>query len=378
MKVRIELSSLASLHQSGVGYYTQLLAEALGANDTIDLHGHYFNFLNRQPNPNISGTSIITEKNPLVPLRVYAKAQSYNSAPPFDLLLPKVDLTIFPNFATWPSVKTRLKATVIHDLTYIYYPEAVEKANLPHLRRVVPRSVKQADFIITVSESIKSELVSELGVDPSLCVVTPIPPSDIFRTRASQEMLDAVREKYKIGAKKYIFFIGNFEPRKNLTSLIHAYRALPEKIRSEYQLILAGGKGWSSEPTQKELDKAVRAGESVKHIGYVDDADRPALYQAASLFVMPSLYEGFGIPILEAMLSDCPVIAADVPVLREAGGNAATYVDTSNIKGFANTIQSTLQSRPFSKEEMLSNVNRYSWSENSQKIIDMTNKLLDK
>jgi glycosyltransferase involved in cell wall biosynthesis len=376
MKIRVEVSPLATTHQSGVASYTKLLVEAFAKNKDLSVYGHYFNFLNRQPRPDFVNNSLNIEEDKRAPLRVYAKAHSHGVSVPFDAFLPKVDLTIFTNFATWPTINSKLRATVIHDLTYVYYPELVEEANLAHLRRVVPRSIHTADFIITISESVKNELINEFKISPDKITITPIPPEDIFKQKHSQQDLKNVREKYNIGSKDYIYFLGNFEPRKNLKTLIEAYCKLPKDIKDRYQLVLSGGKGWKSDEAQKALDDAIAAGEDIKHIGYVDSSDRPALYQSASLFVMPSLYEGFGIPILEAMLSGCPVIAADIPVLRETGGSAALYVDPANTDVFAETIENALKTYPYSKEDMLKNVNRFSWDKNVQLVLDKTKSLL--
>lgn len=377
MRIRVEVSSLATQHQSGVATYTKSLTESLGASKDIQLYGHYFNFLRRQNIPDVDTGIVKLESNQLVPLRVFAKAHSHKVSVPFDAHLPSVDLTIFPNFATWPTANSKLTATTVHDLTYIYYPEYVEAKNLQHLRRVVPRSLKSADFILTVSESVKAEIVKEFEINADNIVVTQIPPDDMFKKKHTKGELDKVREKYGIGGK-YILFLGNFEPRKNLRSLIEAYRALPERLRKEYGLILAGGKGWKSEETQKTLDDAVSAGENIKHIGYVDSDDRPALYQSASLFVFPSAYEGFGIPVLEAMASGCPVVCADIPVLHEAGGDAALYTDASDIKSFAGTLEQALEKFPYTSADMAKNVDRFSWGDNVKKIVDKATTLLDK
>lgn len=376
MKIRVEVSSLATHNISGVASYTRLLAEALAGGGN-EVYAHYFNFMNRQPEPVISA-KVYREKNRYVPLRIHAKLDSYGVAPAFDMSFPRVDLTIFPNFATWPSVKSRLTATVIHDLTYLYYPELVEEKNLAHLRRVVPRSIRKADFIITVSESVKEEIVKEFSVAPDNIVVTPIPPSDIFRVEHSSAEINEILTKYDLVGKKYIFFMGNFEPRKNLKTLIEAYCKLPPKIQGEYALILAGGKGWKSKETQKTLDDAIASGKNVRHIGFIEDTDRPALYQAASLFVMPSHYEGFGIPVLEAMLSGCPVVAGDIPVLRETGGKAALYASPDSDTDLSKVIHSALKKYPYSHEDMIKNVDRFSWQKNVDLIINKTQKLLDK
>lgn len=376
MKIRLEVSSVASKYRSGVSHYTRLLAEALSVTKGVSTYIHYFDFLDRQPDPELINAPSKTESNKLIPLKVYAKAQSFNFAPPFDPHLSKVDLTIFPNFATWPSVKSGLVATAIHDLTYLYFPEVVEEKNLAHLRRVVPRSIKKADFIITVSESVKSELVKEFNLDPEKCVVTPIPPDETFFHIHSQEEKKTVKQKYGIDpTKKYIYFIGNLEPRKNLKTLVEAYQLLPKEVKDKYSLILAGGKGWKTESTQQAIDKAINQGDDITHIGFVDQEDSPALFQGASLFVMPSLYEGFGMPVLEAMAGGTPVVASDIPVLKEVGATYATYANPDSPESFTEAIASALSSPKPSLETLQKNVRRYSWEDNVQKIIQKTKEL---
>ncbi len=374
IKIRIEVSSLATKYKSGVGQYTRLLTQALIDSSNVSLTATYFNFLNRQPSPDID--SKLVKKNSLLPLRIYAKAQSYDIAPPFDAFLPKADLTIFPNFATWPTINSTHVATAIHDLTYLYFPEVVEEKNLAHLRRVVPRSIKKADFIITVSESVKAELTKEFDLNPDDCVVTPIPPDESFFTAVSPKAIQIAKKKYNLSSKKYIYFIGNLEPRKNLKTLIEAYQILPQEVKDKYSLVLAGGKGWKTESTQEALDKAIATGEDIKHIGFIDQNDSPTLFQGASLFVMPSLYEGFGMPILEAMAGGTPVVASNIPVLREVGATYATYADPLSPESFAKEIEKALKAPKPSRERLQENVRRYSWAENVEKIIKKTESLL--
>lgn len=362
MKIRIETSSLATPHQSGVSKYTGLLTSALAANPDIEVYAHYFNFLNRQPEPELD-SSVSRESIRFFPLKVYAKLQSYGVAPPFDLLRKKVDLVIFPNFATWPSTRAKLKYTAVHDLTYLYYPEVVEAKNLTHLRRVVPRSIKEADKIITVSETVKSELVKEFGIAEDKCIVTQVPPDDDFFTNFGKE----IHEKYKIPTEKYIHFHGNLEPRKNVTSLIAAYRQLPPEIREKYSLVISGGRGWNNEETQARIDEPLDVGH-ITQTGYVDQDDLPSIYRQASLFVFPSLYEGFGMPVLEALATGTGVLASDIPVLREAGGEAVAYVNTLDTDEFANKIIECLDVEP-DNEVVKRHLSSFSWATNVEKVI---------
>lgn len=365
MKIRVEANPLVNQHQSGIAQYTRMLIETLAKDRQIKTYATYFNFLNRQKDPSLSGIKI--EKNASFPLRVYSKLQSLSLAPPFDIFLPHVELTIFPNFACWPTAKSKLRATVIHDLTYIYFPDTVEAKNLEHLRRVVPRAISDSDFIITISESVKNELVKELGMDPSRCVITVNTPDDRYFKRNNNE----IHKKYGIPTKKFIYFIGNLEPRKDLPTLIAAYRKLPANLKKEYSLVMAGGKGWKTEKSQKAISDAKKAGENVVHVGFVQDEDMAAFYQKASLFVMPSIYEGFGIPPLEAMASKCPVVATDIPVLREVCGDAALFAEISDSDSFAKQIQVVLNNDKISQDLIkkgTKNLERFSWTENVNRL----------
>lgn len=366
MKIRLEVSSLASNNTSGVANYTKLLTESLDKDKNIDVYASYFNFLNRQPIPRLSIKRLL-EKNKLIPLRLYAKLQSYNIAAPFDILLPSVDLTIFPNFATWPTIKSKYRATVIHDLTYLYYPELVEEKNLKHLRRVVPRSIKESDFIITVSESVKSELVKEFKIVPDKCIVTTIPPDKKYSTVNNSE----IHKRYNIPTEKFILFIGTLEPRKDLPTLINAYIKLPRSIKDIYSLVLVGGSGWKNKQSIDLIKLAQKNNEKIIQTGFIDSNHTSAFYQKASILVMPSLYEGFGMPILEAMSCNCPVIASDIPVLREAAGEAALFSTPKDSNSFKINIEKIIKNDKLRKsmiEKGKQQLDKFSWENNVQTI----------
>lgn len=352
--IRLETSNLVTQGYSGVSRYTALLKEAL----------------KRHADVTYSESQIKHE----IVNRIYTKAASFSLAPALDRHKRKVDLTIFPNFATWPIVRSKKRAVVIHDLTYHKYPELVESKNLAYLQRVIPKSIKKSDLIITVSHSVKKEIQTLFQVDEKKIVVTPIPPSEDFLNRHNQSKIAEIKKKYSITYKKYIYFIGTMEPRKNLLSLIKAYRKLPQSIKNQYGLVIAGSPGWKDADTKNTLESALQAGENILHIGFVDQADSPALFQAASLFVMPSIYEGFGMPVLEAMASGCKVLANNIPVLREVGGDAVDYVDATNIEELTNSIQRSLTDA-YDADAVAKNLARFSWKNNVHAIISALNYL---
>lgn len=374
MKIRLESSPLATKNLAGVGNYTKLLAEALDKNDTIDLELTNFNFLNRQPTPSVN-TKHPSVENRFIPLKIYAKLQSYGIAPPFDIAKHPVDLTIFTNFATWPTVNSKLTATVVHDLTYLHYPEMMEANNLPHLQRVVPYTLKNADIIITVSNAIKQEMVTNLDVDPEKILVTPIPPPEKFKKKVTVD----IRRRFKLKPKHYILAVGTIEPRKDIPTLVKAYRQLPDDLRKEYALVIAGGMGWGSQESELALQSAQEAGENVYYVGYVSDKERIALYQQASLYVSTSKYEGFGMPVLEAIASGTPAVLSDIPVFREVGGSITNYATAGNSKSFAKAIAESLVDKKF-KENFQKNrqahLDTFSWNKNIDEVIMMTKRLL--
>jgi glycosyltransferase involved in cell wall biosynthesis len=373
-KIRLEVSSTATANISGVGMYTKAMAEALDKNDNVSQEIVYFNFLNRQPSPKLKIKQSKTKQNMFVPLKFYAKMQSMGSAWPFDIFKSKVNLTIFPNFATWPTVKSEKVATTIHDLTYLYFPETVEKKNLAHLKRAVPETIDKADIVLTVSNAVKDEIIKEFKIDADKILVTHNSVSDEFLKKISNSEIESIKLKYGIDtSKKYIYFIGNFEPRKNLTTLVQAYSLLPKEIKNEYVLVMAGGKGWNSFEAEAEIAKSRLKGDQILHIGYVDQEDSPAIYQGASLFVFPSIYEGFGIPVLEAMASSCPVVASDIPSLREAAGNAAIFANPQSESDFTRAIIEVLTKKDMAHKLVelgKKNILKFNWEDNISRLMD--------
>lgn len=362
MRIRIEASTfLTASSYSGVGHYSEQLAKSLQA------AGHDVTaavWPISKPLEEAHNTGRVSS----LLSRLYRKLSSFGFAPYFDLFMPAADLTIFPDFAIYPTKKSASNAVVIHDLTYLHFPTMTEKKNLAYLKRSVPRSIANADFIITVSQSVKKELVREFSLDPTKCVVTPIPPDTSFFSINNNE----IHRKYGIPTKNYILFLGNFEPRKNLTTLIKAYRLLEPAIKKHYCLVIAGGSGWGSKESQRALRDAQSAGENIVHIGYVNQADVAALYQQSSLFVFPSLYEGFGMPPLEAMASGVPVVVSNIPVLRESAGEGALYFDVQDADGLKERISEVLQNknvRDSLRRTAHLHLKGFSWKNNVNEII---------
>lgn len=245
---------------------------------------------------------------------------------PFELLTKiRADFHIFPAFIGWPSIFKTPSAAIIHDLAYLDRPDTVSKRNLHDLTEFVPVSISRSCFIVTISDATRQRLeeVYKHTLPPILVEQIPIAPlPSVTPSKRRRELLG-----WKITHKGYILFVGTLEPRKNITCLIDAYEALPLKLRSRYALVLAGGEGWNNEHLRKKINDAKESGMKIVTTGYVSEAQKAVLYHSAAVFVLPSLYEGFGMPVLEALSCNIPVILSDIQVLREITGSNALYTD---------------------------------------------------
>ncbi len=230
----------------------------------------------------------------------------------------------------------------IHDLSLLLYPETHLSNVVRRARYRLPVMARAATRIITATEFVKREVAEHLPVDPAKIAVTayaprrnfrPLPPDESEQTRARLGVEDS-----------FILFVGTIEPRKNLITLLRAFAEVIKNTELRPQLVIAGQKGWLMDETMNYIERE-RLGGRVKFTGYVTDRDLRALYSSCAVCVYPSLYEGFGLPPLEAMSCGAPVIASDIPSLMEATGKAALLVPPTGVHELARAIVEMMQDR---------------------------------
>jgi len=209
----------------------------------------------------------------------------------------------------------------IHDLSPLRYPETHPPERVRNIRQYLPDAIARAARIITDSHFVKREAIDMFGVDPGRVEAIHLGVSSEYRPRRAEET-SACLARYGLQHRGYVLAVGTLEPRKNLVEAVAAHASFPEALRRRLPLVIAGAKGWLS----AELEKRIASGE-VRWLGYVTAADLPLLYSAARLLVYPSIYEGFGLPVLEAMASGIPVVTSDQASLPEVAGDAALMVD---------------------------------------------------
>jgi glycosyltransferase involved in cell wall biosynthesis len=231
----------------------------------------------------------------------------------------------------------------IHDLSFLRFPEAFRPVNRAYLTLATRASVRRAACVIAVSESTRQDVISFLAVPPEKVVVVHNGVTDEFCEAPAGQAREHAR---RAGLpESYILFLGTLEPRKNLVRLLEAYARL-RQMRDPRQgdappLMIAGGKGWYYQAVMERVE-ALGLANHVIFPGFIPSEELPWLYRAASLFVYPSLFEGFGLPVLEAMACGAPVITSTVSSLPEVAGDAALLVDPEDAEGLALAMQRVL------------------------------------
>jgi len=250
------------------------------------------------------------------------------------------DLYHEPNYLPL-SYKHKLVLTV-HDVSFIRYPEAHPIERIRALERF-PEAVEKADAIITDSHFTARELMDCLPVDSAKVVPIHLGVTSAYHPRPEQEVLPCL-QRYGLDYQGYILVVGTLEPRKNLKLVLDAYRSMPIKIQQQYPLAVIGMKGWGTDQIDKDMEVLIRSGD-LRLLGYVPTEDMPLLYAAAKLFVYPSMYEGFGLPPLEAMASGVPVITSNCASLPEVVGQAGVQVDALDVDGLREVVCNVLENR---------------------------------
>ena len=262
-----------------------------------------------------------------------------------------------------PRMPCPLVAT-IHDLSFEHLPETFKRRSRAQLRLTVRRTAKKAAQILTLSDFSRRDIIETYDVDPESVYVTPPAAPSQFAPVTNETELRRIRRTYGI-QRDYILALGSIQPRKNLVRLINAYESLcrNEPAAPWPQLVLAGKRGWLEAETIGAA-KVAQARQNILLIGYVPDADLPALYSGATCFAYPSYFEGFGLPILEAMKCGTPVIAGNRTSLPEVAGDAAILVDPFDESAMASAFARLLKNPDYRAELRVKGLERaaaFSW-----------------
>lgn len=374
----IGIDYTAALKQGGgIGRYVRSLVYALAQQDTTSTQyrlfaaGSRLGALPPAPGENFRWTPTQIGDQWLVRLW-YRLHVPY----PVDSWTGKLDLFHAPDFLLPPTRKNTRTVLTVHDLSFVRAPETATDGLRGFLNDAVPRSVRRADHILADSAATKADLIALYGTraDKITVLLSGVEPR--FKPITEVKELAAVRAKYGLGDGPLILSLGTIQPRKNYVRLVEAFSQLPQP---DTKLVIVGGKGWLSEPLYQRIDE-LQMTERVIMPGFADDQDLPALYSAASVFAFPSLYEGFGLPVLEAMACGTPVVASNVSSVPEVAGDAALLIDPYDVDQIRDNIVRLLSDETLRKDLALrgrSQVRQFTWDRAAQKLANVYTKLLN-
>lgn len=327
---------------TGIGHYTQKLAQGYLGESQIDelllfAHGKFFNHSLIDTCINRSST----DDDHHVTLNLFGKirgqlAKSQATVKVYSALSPLINSValrkhqdyIFhsPNFIL-PTFDGK-KVVTVHDLSTIKYPQYHPKARVNYVNQQLAHSIKQADHVITDSEFVKNQIVDMFSVSKDKVSAIHLGADSIFKARNANQCSAIM--KYDLQYKEYFLFVSTVEPRKNIENLLTAFSVYREKNQNGLPLILVGSKGWNDDAIQNMIEKLSAKG-WVKCLGYVVQSDIPILYSSAKALLFPSIYEGFGLPVLEAMQSGIPVLTSRNSSMSEITQEHAALVDVDDI-----------------------------------------------
>jgi alpha-1,3-rhamnosyl/mannosyltransferase len=302
-----------------------------------------------------------------LPHKVFSLLSRFTLGIPLDIFLGR-GVYIFPNYRNWNLLFSK-SLTFFHDISYLIFPQFTQPRNLQYLNKNIRKWLNRTDIVVTISKSSKEEIdqglqplprgeamVVELGVDPG--VFYPKPTASVSKTR----------KKYDLPVD-YFLYIGNIEPRKNLEFLVNAYASNEELKR--FPLFLIGGDGWLNEPIVEAISQANAKGYTiVRNKSYVPDEDLPDLISGSRAVLLPSHHEGFGLSVVQAEACGVPVVASDIPVLREIGHNSLYYFKNDNVASFNKAMHEVLETKADKKPQV-----HYTWTRTVNKLLELVQDL---
>ncbi|MBI5303371.1 MAG: glycosyltransferase family 4 protein [Chloroflexi bacterium] len=362
MRIGID-ARLVYYHKAGIGQYILRLTQALAQ---IDSDNDYVLFASRKDD-----TRIVTQSN-FKRARLWTPSHHRfeRQALSLELLPFTLDVLHSPDFI--PPSRTRFPGVItVHDLAFLLYPRFLTRESARYYGQV-DIAARQADHIIAVSQSTKRDLIRLLGVPENKVSVIHEAAHPLFAPVTNTEALERTRARYYLTAP-FFLFVSTLEPRKNLPTLLRAFRQLRDKYKITATLALVGNRGWLADEVDRVIAE-LNLGDTVRFLGGIPNDELVYLYNAAAAFVFPSFYEGFGLPPLEAMACGTPVITSNVSSLPEVVGDAALLINPEDVDALAVAMSRVLSDEKLRREmrdKGLKRAQGFSWERAARETLDV-------
>ncbi len=345
MRIGIDYTS-AVWQGAGIGRYTRELVRAVVAQGQAYEYVLFYaargltdqHFLKEMQRLQADFPYVRAAPIPLSPRRLTQLWQRFRVPLPVEVFTGRIDVLHAPDFVIPPTRAPSL--LTIHDLSFLIYPQFAVPSMVRYLSTAVPRSVRRASMLLADSEATRQDLTRLLHVPPERVTVVYPGVSPAFQPLPSA-IYEPVRRKYGL-TNDFLLFVSTLNPRKNIVRIVEAFASLiADGQRPALNLVLAGQRGWLYDEIFATIER-LQLGERVRMLDFVDDSDLPALYNAAAACVYPSLYEGFGLPALEALACGTPLVTANNSSLTEVGAGAAVLADAEDVASIASGIARVL------------------------------------
>ncbi|WP_027896504.1 glycosyltransferase family 4 protein [Zestomonas thermotolerans] len=360
--MRIALNArILQAPRTGIGQYLVELVAALRAQPELDLElFHGWSWSRQLPEAALPGYGRWTALARRLPgaygIRRRLEQRHFSRG------IEKAPVDLYHEPSLWPLDFDGPTVMTVHDLTHLHYPETQPRERLAEIERRIGPAMERARLILTDSQFVADEITAHYGVAPERLVVAPLGHAPRFHPRPPEALAPRL-SAFGLRPGRYLLCVGTLEPRKNLTLALRAYRRLPAGLRRRFPLLIVGMPGWKQRTLAGELRDALADG-SVRLLGYQPDDVLAELLAGARLLLFPSLYEGFGLPVLEALASGVPVLLSPRSALPEVAGEAGIYLEADDEPGWSEAIvrliedgQAWLRQRTLGLEQ----ASRFSW-----------------
>jgi glycosyltransferase involved in cell wall biosynthesis len=373
VKLYVDASPLSENKVTGIPHFTAELVKALERHPE---NGKSFKIIlliafDKKKKLSKWGFTKLDIKTIPLPMRFLNLFWKYEVLPPMDVFLGR-GVYLFPNYKNWRLLNSP-SLTYIHDLGFVRYPQYVQPKNQVFLSQGIQKWISRTTKVLTGSDYTKEEIITLLKVPPEKVVrIYHGVDKKLYYPRTSLE-INSAKTKYDIKGD-YMLYVGSIEPRKNLSSLIESYRNLPSDLLEKYSLCLVGGGGWLNDDILETIKSSQAQGyKIIMPSKYVEDEDLPSLMSGAALLTYPAIYEGFGLPPLQAMACGVPVLVANNSSLPEVVGSAGVFVDAENIKDISAKIEKVLTDGKYRMDKIkagLIQAKKFTWENSAQELIN--------